>query len=700
MAEIGGPENESGTGALVSVVMPVFNHEELAREALESVLEQTYTNIEVIVVDDASQDPIAEMVSSLADPRLRYIRLPTNLGAGGARNRGLAEASGALIAFIDSDDLWIPTKLETHIAYLEAPEGDGSRRDVSTTAYMIERRDPGASAETIREIRTPGHLQSQSHMVWGCSLSPGSTLLMRREIYEEFGGFDETLRRLEDWDWLLRVMERTPVYVLQDTLSVIRVGRWPDYRTVRDSCRRFGEKHKGGFRAMGVFGSWRLNSTLHLEMAASAYRDDRRVSALCHGAACIFLWPLRDFGFYVRLFGRFRQKTELSKAQRRPARVVHVISGLGVGGAERFLTNFITNDRSGTNIHHVVSLQSDGYYAKQLADAGISVTQCGARNPWTTLAAVLRAVRAIRKPNPDVVLGWMYHGNLIASLGAFGLGARVIWGIRCSDMDLSRYRAQLRFVVRTGRWLSFMPDAAVLNSQAGLRSHQAAGYRCRNMMVIENGFDTERFQPDQDRRVVMRDALGIPRDAVVCATIARVDPMKDYPLYLGLAGDFPNVVFLAVGSGTDKLGGPPNYRGLGVRHDIEDLLRACDVMVSTSLFGEGLSNAIGEAMASGLPVVATNVGDAARLVGGGGIIVPPGNRDAFRDALGRLTESDDLRRTLGRRARARIVSRFRLDQAVTRMTRVLRDNNPVLHRTAGEIASGEAHASVHGTNAS
>jgi glycosyltransferase involved in cell wall biosynthesis len=230
-------------------------------------------------------------------------------------------------------------------------------------------------------------------------------------------------------------------------------------------------------------------------------------------------------------------------------------------------------------------------------------------------------------------------------------------------MDWSRYRPMSRLVMRLCARLSRFPDAVTVNSEAGRAWHARLGYRPRRFVVVDNGIDVVRFAPDAAARAALRGELGIAPDRVAVGAVARVDPMKDYPTLLAALGQLDGVVGVAVGGGTEHLPASPSLIALGERGDVPRLLNAFDIFVSASAFGEGFSNVIAEAMATGLPVVATDVGDARRIVGDAGIIVPPGDAAALAQAIKALAADPDRRRALGRRARARVETEFALARA-------------------------------------
>jgi glycosyltransferase involved in cell wall biosynthesis len=200
----------------VTVIIPTYNRRDLVREAIASVTAQSYTDCEVIVVDDGSDDGTAEVVQQFA--RIRYIYQP-NHGVSAARNAGVALAQGELLAFLDSDDLWQPRKLECQVALFDQDPGI----QICQTDEMWIRDGVRVNPHN-KHRKTGGDIFARSLEL--CLVSP-SAVMMRRALFEELGGFDETLPACEDYDLWLRITTRLPVHFIEMPLVVKRGGH-PD----------------------------------------------------------------------------------------------------------------------------------------------------------------------------------------------------------------------------------------------------------------------------------------------------------------------------------------------------------------------------------------------------------------------------------------------------------------------------------------
>ncbi|NER80576.1 MAG: glycosyltransferase [Leptolyngbya sp. SIO1D8] len=181
----------------VSIVIPVYNGEKTIEATIASVLAQSFEDFELLIINDGSNDSTLEIVNSIADARLQVLSYP-NVGLAASRNRGIRAAVGEFISFIDADDLWTPDKLLTQVEALrQNPQAAlvYSWTDCVNDRGRVERRGSYITAE--------GNVYAQ--LLLGNFLDSGSNALVRREVFETTGGFDESLKAAEDWDMFLRL---------------------------------------------------------------------------------------------------------------------------------------------------------------------------------------------------------------------------------------------------------------------------------------------------------------------------------------------------------------------------------------------------------------------------------------------------------------------------------------------------------------
>ena len=199
---------------LVSVIIPTFNRGWIVREAIDSVLAQDYPNFELIVVDDGSTDDTNAILRAYGD-RLKVIE-QSNSGVSAARNRGIEASGGELIAFLDSDDYWLPQKLSIQVAYFsQHPPADICQTEEIWIRNGV-RVNPGK-----RHRKLSGDIFEPSLDL--CLVSP-SAVMMQSYVFDRFGLFDEQLPACEDYDLWLRISCRTPVYLIENPLIIKRGG--------------------------------------------------------------------------------------------------------------------------------------------------------------------------------------------------------------------------------------------------------------------------------------------------------------------------------------------------------------------------------------------------------------------------------------------------------------------------------------------
>ncbi len=219
------PSQSTATPPAISVVIPVYNRRATIREAVESVLRQTWTDFELIVVDDCSKDDTVEIVEKMSDPRVRLVRHEVNKGAGGARNTGMEAAKGTWIAFQDSDDEWLPRKLELQMKALEemGPDAIGAYCGMFILGNADDDLDRVDMVEYWPRQRPGFPLQGNLHAtLLHRSLISTQTFIGRRDQLAATGRFDTALPALEDWDFFISFSKQGPIAFVPDPLVIQR----------------------------------------------------------------------------------------------------------------------------------------------------------------------------------------------------------------------------------------------------------------------------------------------------------------------------------------------------------------------------------------------------------------------------------------------------------------------------------------------
>jgi glycosyltransferase involved in cell wall biosynthesis len=367
------------------------------------------------------------------------------------------------------------------------------------------------------------------------------------------------------------------------------------------------------------------------------------------------------------------------------------------GGAERQLVDLVRGLQARGHQVTLATFYQGGDMLADAAEAGVRIISLDKTGRWDLPGFLFRLVRVLRSEQPDIVHGYLGLANSLLALTKPIHRAKVVWGIRASDIDLARYHWIAKVDALLERRLSRLPDLIIANSHAGKRHAVDLGYPAAKMTVIPNGIDLNRFRRDEAGRERIRAEWGVRPGELLVGRIGRIDPQKDQPTFLEAAAKVvvtrEDVRFVIVGN--DRFGEQDEIAPLvdrlnlggrliwaGHRSDMAAVHSAFDLCVSSSAFGEGTPNVLVEAMACGTPCVTTDVGDSAQAVGSLGVVVP--RRDPAALAGGILTTLDQ---PVDRAAlRAHVADHFSMERLIAATESALLG----LHAPAGEGSRAQA----------
>ncbi len=359
-------------------------------------------------------------------------------------------------------------------------------------------------------------------------------------------------------------------------------------------------------------------------------------------------------------------------------KVAHISTGLETGGAEVQLMRLLGAFDKNKFELMVIGLDRDTYLGDRIRDLGIPVY---ALNVKKKPRAIAQAYTLLKEFNPDVIHGTMYEGGVIGSVLRRFLAKKppVIWTVH---EGLENYRKEsLRKQLQLRLWglMSSLPEVLMYVSHLNCEQHLSWGFNNKKSLVIPNGVDTQRFYPNNKARSMIRKELNIPKDSFVVGITARFHPVKNHLGFIHsaaiLAKSHPSTHFIMVGTNIDAdnqaltdliatYGLQENIHLLGNREDIPDIVNAYDIAALTS-FGEAFPLTLGEAMASAVPCVATNVGDNDFIIKATGRVVPVNDNEAMATAWQTLLEMDKQAfKQLGEDALQRVLNKFTLKQQV------------------------------------
>jgi glycosyltransferase involved in cell wall biosynthesis len=232
--------------ALVSVIIPTYNRAETVSRAIDSALDQTHEDLEVLVVDDGSSDETESVLESYDDDRVRPIYHETNRGANVARNTGIEHARGKYIAFLDSDDEWLPEKLE---AQLDVLEKRSSEWVAVYCGFSFELTGPvdrlrGLAASVLSRGDDSPRMEGGKELIGdiladNVHTGAGSTLLVQTDVAREIGGFDESLDRFQDPEFVLRILEVGKLAHVDEPLVLREETATPPAETIREADEQY-----------------------------------------------------------------------------------------------------------------------------------------------------------------------------------------------------------------------------------------------------------------------------------------------------------------------------------------------------------------------------------------------------------------------------------------------------------------------------
>jgi glycosyltransferase involved in cell wall biosynthesis len=330
--------------------------------------------------------------------------------------------------------------------------------------------------------------------------------------------------------------------------------------------------------------------------------------------------------------------------------ILFLIRSLEQGGAERQLI-VLAEGLSARGWKVTVITFYKGLLDIELKQKGIKILCLEKKGRWELLRFLRRLLSIVKSEDPLILHSYLTVGNIVATIiKLFIPKIKVVWGVRSSEMKLENYDWTAKFTDCLEAVLAWVPTLIIANSRSGQEYLVRRSFPDSKIIVIPNGIDTDRFCPDSDARQRVRAEWNVKNDEILVGLVARVDPIKDHPNFLQaaalVAAHYSNIRFICVGDGEKKyldrvqeigktLGLEDRLIWENGRQGVKEVYNALDIAVSSSV-AEGFSNTICEAMASGVPCVATDVGDAHLIIGKTGIIVPPQDAESLAKGIIKL----------------------------------------------------------------
>ncbi len=624
---------------LFSVVIPTWNRADLVGRALQSVLSQTLEDFEVLIVDDGSTDQTLTRLADFADPRLRVVERPHE-GVASARNAGARAARGEFLTFLDSDDEALPIWLEQ----LSAPFRRGGTDVAVCGAHFV---DGDGAASSFVPTRNKLAIDDVAPRFWaGCAA-------LRRQLFLSVGGFDPNLEFGENTELALRLLTRRPQpTVTAVSAALIRVHRReqsiPDYAVRSASARVVLDRHRHARAAFPKL--WASYETLvGVECARTGHPWCAR-----HHFARALRTQCRSREHVVRFLASLVPGAPRRLWYRHEERgaVLFIVLAPGVGGSVRSLATILRHIRGVKRlVARPASTSTAAFFSeRRLADAEVDLPSTTGHRLYDRLRSTAVLTRAAWRYRHDLAA---IHANGISEFALAVVPALVaacpivVWAHEWEVPDWSRLLAPaLRVLAPTASF------AAV--SESGRRTIAGAGFaEPARIFVVPNPID-----PDDVCGAEIHDRLETLRVAYV-GTPARYKGFHLLPGLVRATQADPVTWIVFAGPETMMPEVFQELRGLvvdlrGKVRDVRVAYDSCDAVVVPSL-EESFGRVAAEAMANGLPVVASDLEALRDLLGNdeAGLLVPPGDVDAMAAALRRLAVDNRLRQSLGQEGRRR-----------------------------------------------
>jgi glycosyltransferase involved in cell wall biosynthesis len=684
------------TTPLITVLLPVYNGGPLLDEAIHSILSQTFSDFELLVIDDGSTDNSHSRAAAFRDPRIRILRNQTNIGLTRSLNRGLAEARGEYVARQDADDISLPDRFAAQVEFLRM---NSNVVLVGTSAMRIDAK--GAKIGT-NDMPTTHETIRWASLVDNPFLHT-SVMFRRAVVQQECGGYDEEYSVCQDYALWTRLAAKHRVANLPERLVLMR--EHPSSMTRAQASKTDAEFNilmvrnlpslfpgrrflDGEIRLLSLYRTrfdqedlpaleelllW-LNADFQQRNPTTAASIDFRktlcrqklrlafkflrspIAALSRIIDAMQIDALESLKQAAHVLSRvpilgipFRGRRYISRTER--VRVLHVIDSFDLGGGQTALLNLIRASNRKRFDLEVACMHGHGVFWDEFASLGIPVHSLSPQKKKPIY--LVNLAKLILKQRPMIVHCHLFGSNWIAKPLATLLGVRVrVSHDQCND-GLRHKKPLLRWIDTAANYLSSHICAVSASTRDFLVQRERVNPA--RISLVYNGVDVERFKPRGPR--VRRDAFG---DSFVVVGVGRLHPQKNFALFLDVAAELLRrnlrIRFVIAGTGPEdryllkrckKLGITQHVQFLGHVKDTASLYAASDALLMTSKF-EGTPLSVLEAMAMRLPIVAPRLDGIAEVLKDGvdALLIDSTDPAQYADAIARLYSESDLAKRL------------------------------------------------------
>lgn len=685
----------------ISIIIPTFNSYDYICSAINSVLSQTYKDFEIIIIDDGSIDDTKEVLTKY-NGKIRYL-YQENQGVASARNLGIRESKGEYIAFLDSDDLWIPDKLAIQMDVFNKKPDIGlvcssciEFNENKKLNYIIRPRNfRGCS---FKDLFLENFIQT-------------STVVTKKESFQKVGLFDERLKVAEDYDMWLRIARYYPVHFIKEPLVRYRIN---EKGLLKTESQYITLAHIHIFKKYLLDNNILVSNSLKRQRLAKEYYKLGKLKfyfldikearsnifksvSISKSVGLIFkntrnpivnlIAFLKPYFIlvYLHLLALFCRE----KGQTRIKNILYLEGGTGFGGSSNSLYRLLKNlDK--TKFNPIVISFGKGPNIENIRDLGIEIIIKKPRDSdkfkllprifafgffYSTFPFTLFLLRFMRSKHIDLV-----DLNTNVASGAPALLAAKLLRIPCishmrgygkyTNFEKKLFKVVDRYICVS----NYLRDILITKYNIGQQK----------IKTIYDGLDLDSFKPKVEKNR-LREELNLEPNLPLIGIVSRLMLRKGQDDFIRAAkfvlSEFPETKFLIVGDNpedngsikaylkeiVDELGVSKNIIFLGWRKDITDILSLLDISVFASRMREGFGNVIMESMALGIPVVATNIGGCPELIkpGQSGLLVEPSNPQKLAEAIISLLRNQELALKISENEKLRASKLFDIRRVVS-----------------------------------
>jgi len=686
----------------VSIIVAVYNYGKYIKDALQSIISQSFTDYEVIVIDDGSTDDTATVVQGWMIPfegKLKYF-YQKNQGVAAARNHGILRANGEFIAFLDADDAWFWHTLHTLVSYMELkPDCGVVYANVQFYDITLE-KVLGCRFYPQSPLVPYSGKCFDKLFVHGNFIHTSATLV-RRSVFEKVGLYDHRFKCGEDLDMWIRVSAIFEIKYINEVLAKIRdhaVGLSLAFLSAHKASVLMVPKfnklipHFEDIIGQGLIKKKLYESYYTIGIYSILEKKNKRGLLWLRKARKIDPNPFKNkiiFYFvlgnvpFLSFFKKFRAtpKRFLSPKSPEKIKVLHIIKTLNMGGAESNLFNLVRSlDNNNFEVHVAYSSQGEleGMFEKNRIKLFKFSDSPHKLKSFASVRIILRLMGYIKKEKIKIIHTHSFNAHIWGGIAAKLAGCKIIEHVHDSryidphDFELrGEQNQQYRFI----KFLRNFSDRVVVLTRQNynfIMKHRL--HKKERVSEIKNGIDLKAIRHLTDsERICLKEKLGIAPDASIVLTPIRFSKEKNLNVLFQIALDvtraLPQAVCVIAGTGPEKENFEAKVRSyhledriktIGFYADIPQLLAISDVFLLPSTI-ELHSIAIMEAMRQKVPVVVSrNVGCNDEFIrdGENGILLDPFTREGWAHAIVALLQDNELRRRMGEAGFKTLVEKF------------------------------------------